>query len=54
MFPRYFAGEITNWPRLPCYSLRILPCFLGIQCNKCPTFPARGSTYCQGPRQYGI
>ena len=21
MFPRYFSGEITNWPRLPCYSL---------------------------------
>ncbi len=23
MFPRYFSGEITNWPRLPCYSLGI-------------------------------
>jgi hypothetical protein len=22
MFPRYFSGEITNWPRLPCYSLK--------------------------------
>jgi len=22
MFPRHFSGEITNWPRLPCYSLR--------------------------------
>gem|GEM_PF-2829326 len=21
MFPRYFSGEVTNWPRLPCYSL---------------------------------
>ena len=19
--PRYFSGEITNWPRWPCYSL---------------------------------
>jgi len=25
MFPRYFSGEITNWPRLPCYSLSLLP-----------------------------
>ena len=24
MFPRYFSGEITNWPRLPCYSLFIV------------------------------
>jgi len=24
MFPRYFSGEITNWPRLLCYSLRNL------------------------------
>ena len=23
MFPRYFSGEITNWPRLLCYSLYI-------------------------------
>ena len=23
MFPRYFSGEITNWPRLPCYSLPV-------------------------------
>ncbi len=21
MFPWYFSGEVTNWPRLPCYSL---------------------------------
>jgi len=28
MFPRYFSGEITNWPRLPCYSLHFAP-FLG-------------------------
>ena len=21
MFLRYFSGEITNWPRLPCYNL---------------------------------
>ena len=23
MFPRYFSGEITNWTRLPCYSLNL-------------------------------
>ena len=27
MFPRYFSGEITNWPRLPCYSLQVLGFF---------------------------
>jgi len=29
MFPWYFSGEITNWPRLPCYSLYILIVFPG-------------------------
>src|SRR5208337_3865339 len=39
MFPRYFSGEITNWPRLPCYSLENEHLYVGRLLDELPELP---------------